>query len=823
MSEGNVPKAVATGITAPPSADAVNPHRVGLIIAVLAAGVVAALYAVREVPGRALALVGAPSVGVARYGGVTATYTPSPGETPKLDEDDGDSHYDNGTNPIISRTGDTWTIELPRVKEASAPSVIARLTAGGGLEFREVIESNAVKGVLDLGLAFDDIGKPGAREPMFMVDSWVGEDGYKRRTDLYLYGHSREVIERAFADAQARGWTPPPHSKIVYEEMAPFRDSNDRRMAWRSYFVSAEVALDGSAVANAIGSHDPNTNRPVVALELNRRGARIFGDLTARIAGGKLATLMAGEVKSVPVINGPIRGGRAQITMGGSDPVTAEHERDALVETLKTGSLPLAGHISNAKWVAPSGTGRIIAARILLAVLAGGLGYLVAFFGVWFARPERRRIAVLESAGGGKLGRRIAWTALALVVYIAGTWITLPGLNDVELGHVLAFGGKTRVDTTQFSIFALGVMPLLTSFVTVEVFASLVPPWRKHRDTVLGRRKLGLAVAIVAVVLAAIQAYFVTTYLTGLSRGGAELFDAKMFWPCVATLAAGPMVLAVLASVISTRGLGNGYAVMFVAAWLWAVPWCDLAANAKLVLAAAIILATVVITLGILGWRVRAPGRVAVPLPASSIAPIHDGGGAIALIGTLSALGVTLPYWIIEKTQTLHGNLSVGLPVLAIAALVWAFVFARPGRRRALLEAAKQGPADGPLWVRATAITLAALAALFALALIRPGGILGKLADPAVVVIAIATIADLISDARAYRHANLVAVWPLHDPLLVDAARDVLGEIPHVIQSTRLRSLLWMFGAYVPMVVLVPEPQSAEAHAVLRDWFTPPG
>ncbi|HET9988404.1 MAG TPA: hypothetical protein VFQ65_07785, partial [Kofleriaceae bacterium] len=73
--------------------------------------------------------------------------------------------------------------------------------------------------------------------------------------------------------------------------------------------------------------------------------------------------------------------------------------------------------------------------------------------------------------------------------------------------------------------------------------------------------------------------------------------------------------------------------------------------------------------------------------------------------------------------------------------------------------------------------------------------------------------------ARAYRRANLVPVWPLHDPLLVDAARDVLGEIPHVIQATRLRTLLWMFGSYVPMVVLVPEAHATDAHAKLDAWF----
>ncbi len=818
MTEGNVPKAVASGIAAPPSVDAVHPHRTGLIIGVLAAAVVAALFAVREVPGRVVALVGGPADGIARYGGVTATFTPPPGETPKLAADDGDPHYDNGTNAHIYRSGGAWKLELPRVPEASAAAVIAQLSAGGGLEFREVIESRAARGIEKLGLAFDDGGKHERREPTLMIDSWLPEGGRDRRFDWYLLAHSRELLERAFADAESRGWTPPPHTEIVYEQMGPGPHEKDRRMMWRSFFVADVAALDGSAVANAIGSYDRRTNRPVVALEFSHRGARIFGELTARIAGGKLATLFGGEVKSVPMINRAIRGGRVQITLGDSDVRKLEQDRDALVETLKTGLLALAGHITDAEWVAPSGAGRIVFARILLAVIAGGLGYLLAFFLVRIARPERRQIAALAEPTGGKLGRRIALTAFAVLVYFAGTWITLPGVNDVELAHVVAHG-KAHLGFVQVSILALGVVPLLTSFVAVEIMASIIPPWRELRDTVAGRRKLGLAVAIVAVLIAATQAFFVTVSLEGLNRGGAEVFDERLFWPCVAALAAGPMLLALLASLISTRGLGNGYAVMFVVGWLWALPWLELTANSKLVLAAAIILATVAITLGMLAWRVRAPGRVAVPLPASSIAPIHDGGGALALIGTLSALGVVVPRWVLDKAATLRGNLTLGLVVLVFATVVWAFVFARPGRRRAELAAAKQEPADGALWVRAIAVTAAALAALFALASIRPGGILGTLSDPAILVIAIATIGDLVADARAHRHPNLVPVWPLHDPLLIDAARDILGDLPHVIQSTRLRTLLWMFGSYVPMVVLVPEPRSAEAHAKLRDWF----
>ncbi|NJM91061.1 MAG: hypothetical protein HC863_02010 [Myxococcales bacterium] len=66
----------------------------------------------------------------------------------------------------------------------------------------------------------------------------------------------------------------------------------------------------------------------------------MFGDLTAQVVGKKVATILDDRVKSAPIINGAIRGGRASITMGGSDPQRQERDANDLVGVLKTGSLP---------------------------------------------------------------------------------------------------------------------------------------------------------------------------------------------------------------------------------------------------------------------------------------------------------------------------------------------------------------------------------------------------------------------------------------------------------------------------------------------------
>ena len=132
----------------------------------------------------------------------------------------------------------------------------------------------------------------------------------------------------------------PDDHQIGYEPVEADPDAKDQHTKWRTYYLERAVRLTGTAIQSAMGSYDPNTNRPVVQLDFNRFGGRVFGDVTTQIAGMKFATLLDDKVKSAPIINGPITGGRAQITMGGGDPKKQEKERDDLVAVLKTGSLP---------------------------------------------------------------------------------------------------------------------------------------------------------------------------------------------------------------------------------------------------------------------------------------------------------------------------------------------------------------------------------------------------------------------------------------------------------------------------------------------------
>ena len=215
------------------------------------------------------------------------------------------------------------------------------------------------------------------------VDSWVPDEGGARHTDYYLMAYDREesvpltwarkhgkltkdtkiegdqvkvqingfeIIDRYLNGDKDLGvvgliekdpsFKVPDDHELSYEGEEPQQGAKDQRKYWRSYYLEKAVRLTGTAISNAMGSYDPNTNRPIVLLDFNRFGGRVFGDVTSQIVGMKFATLLDGKVRSAPIINTAIRGGRASITMGGSDPRRQERERDDLVAVLKTGSLP---------------------------------------------------------------------------------------------------------------------------------------------------------------------------------------------------------------------------------------------------------------------------------------------------------------------------------------------------------------------------------------------------------------------------------------------------------------------------------------------------
>lgn len=144
--------------------------------------------------------------------------------------------------------------------------------------------------------------------------------------------------------------------------------------------VAIKSELTGRYVSRASLAFD-NLNKPIVTLEFNSDGAKIFEELTARNVGKPLAIFVDDVLTDAPRVNEKISGGKATISGGGEG--FAVKEAKDLIQRLNAGALSAPISLSNQRTVSAT------AAEDALnkIILAGFIGTsLVAFFMIGYYR-----------------------------------------------------------------------------------------------------------------------------------------------------------------------------------------------------------------------------------------------------------------------------------------------------------------------------------------------------------------------------------------------------------------------------------------------------
>jgi hypothetical protein len=766
--------------------------RAAIVAGVLAASFVVVLFAVKPVPDWAIAMFGGPARPIDRYGGLSLTFRPAAGSEAAFDA------YVADRGSVARKEQGVVIVDFPGLPEGAATETID-LLAYGGLTMQEVVEGSDYAKVI------------GERDDVKIeVDQWKPDDGDELHTDLYLAAPSSAAMAAAIA-----GYQPPEGTQLVFESVEPYGGGAP---FVRSYLVKTDVAIDGTMIANAMGSYDPYSNRPIVLLDFTREGGDRFCELTGRIAGGKLATIAGGRVRSVPVINGRICGGKASITMGGADAQRQEAERDALVAVLRTGAIP-AGTIENQQWrPAADVSSPAWKARGLFGVIAGLALALLVFVTLRLTKPTVR--ARIPRPEGGIPWRRIAVTAMAPIILFASTFFVLPGINDVELDHIISRGGA-GASIMNVSVFALGVMPIITAYLLVELVALALPRLRWRRHDPRGRIGLGRAVAAVAVALSLVQGYFIATYLESLSRYGADIVTEhglRLQLLIMVTLAAGTMLLAIVAGMIREHGLGNGYAVLMTSSFLINVVdpyWIEGPENFHHYVTKGTLLGIVgavgiaVATRALLRWRVEQ-----LRLPTSGLTPVNDTGGLFVVIVTLSSLGLgELFFDVTYRLNQIRTSVTWNVIIILASVPVWAWLFARPKIAAGI---------TWPAWLRATGLTFVilggiGLVGIYAMSVDQAAAIM----TPVSVMVATATLLDIRDDLRARRRA-LVPVGILHQAQYVPLVERVLDEagIAAHFHASHVRALFAFFAPWAPIIVLVPEADAEVARSKVYETVT---
>jgi preprotein translocase subunit SecY len=190
-----------------------------------------------------------------------------------------------------------------------------------------------------------------------------------------------------------------------------------------------------------------------------------------------------------------------------------------------------------------------------------------------------------------ELRKRILFTLAMLAVYRIGIFVTTPGVNRIEMQNLIASGGSGSFlgmfnmfsggALEQLSIFALGIMPYISSSIILQLLTVVIPTLdRLNKEGEQGRRKINQYTRYGTIGLSLVQSFFIATWLESLGRGGAGFAAGQVVnHPglgfrilTMLTLTTGTAFIMWLGEQITERGIGNGISLIIFAGIVAGMP-----------------------------------------------------------------------------------------------------------------------------------------------------------------------------------------------------------------------------------------------------------
>jgi preprotein translocase subunit SecY len=178
------------------------------------------------------------------------------------------------------------------------------------------------------------------------------------------------------------------------------------------------------------------------------------------------------------------------------------------------------------------------------------------------------------------LRNRVLFTLGMLAVYRVGNHIPTPGVNSEAL-RILAEQAQNTLfgmydmftggSLSRITIFALGVMPYISSSIILQLLTVVWPYLeRLSKEGELGRRKITQYTRYLTLVLAVVQSLGIAIYLerqTQIAGGLPLVYEPgwEFRFGCMLTLTTGTMFIMWLGEQITERGIGNGMSLIIFA------------------------------------------------------------------------------------------------------------------------------------------------------------------------------------------------------------------------------------------------------------------
>jgi preprotein translocase subunit SecY len=186
-----------------------------------------------------------------------------------------------------------------------------------------------------------------------------------------------------------------------------------------------------------------------------------------------------------------------------------------------------------------------------------------------------------------ELRKRILFTLALCAVYRIGIFVTTPGVDRGVMkayldaaqsqggGFLNLFNFFSGGALEQLSVFALGIMPYITSSIIMQLMTVVIPALeRMQKEGDQGRRKITQYTRYGTVLICVVQGVMITSYLKGINHNGHSVVNAE--WASawggtgfivmtVLTMTAGSAFIMWLGEQITEKGVGNGISLIIMA------------------------------------------------------------------------------------------------------------------------------------------------------------------------------------------------------------------------------------------------------------------
>ena len=179
------------------------------------------------------------------------------------------------------------------------------------------------------------------------------------------------------------------------------------------------------------------------------------------------------------------------------------------------------------------------------------------------------------------LKNRILFTILILIIYRLGTYVPLAGIDPLSLKEIMASSQKGLLGmfnmfsggaVTRMAIFALGIMPYISSSIIVQLLTGVSDYFKNLKDQgEIGRKKITQITRYGTVLIACLQGYGVSV---GLENAGNLVIEPGLSFRITTTisLVAGTTFLMWLGEQITLRGVGNGISLIIFSGIVAEIP-----------------------------------------------------------------------------------------------------------------------------------------------------------------------------------------------------------------------------------------------------------